>query len=147
MNELEHVEGSFYKSNCNQSGHLYLSVKIQPLRPTVTFFTVWITVAFLNTTSTTIVATGTLTYLLQHCGDLQNNINITLSDQDPEEARKNTFLFKNKCLSARFRCQREYVPCSRLEQYLDCGGGVEHVLQAEVAAAVQVVFAEVLNEL
>ena len=31
--------------------------------------------------------------------------------------------------------------------YLDGGRGVEHVLQAEVAAAVQVVFAEVLDEL
>ncbi len=34
-----------------------------------------------------------------------------------------------------------------MEQYLDGGRGVEHVLQAEVAAAVQVVFAEVLYEL
>lgn len=33
------------------------------------------------------------------------------------------------------------------EPYLDGGGGVEHVLQAEVAAVVQVVFAEVLYEL
>lgn len=31
--------------------------------------------------------------------------------------------------------------------YLDGGGGVEHVLQTEVAAAVQVVFAEVLDQL
>lgn len=31
--------------------------------------------------------------------------------------------------------------------YLDGGGGVEHILQAEVAAAVQVVFTEVLYEL
>lgn len=34
-----------------------------------------------------------------------------------------------------------------VEQYLDGGRGVQHVLQAEVAAAVQVVFAEVLYEL
>lgn len=33
------------------------------------------------------------------------------------------------------------------ERYLDGGGGVKHVLQTEVAAAVQVVFAEVLYEL
>lgn len=36
------------------------------------------------------------------------------------------------------------VECSA---YLDAGGGVQHVLQAEVAAAAQVVFAEVLDEL
>lgn len=36
---------------------------------------------------------------------------------------------------------------SQFKQYLDGGGGVEHVFQAEVAAAVQVVFAEVLYEL
>lgn len=36
---------------------------------------------------------------------------------------------------------------ARFKQYLDGGGGVEHVLQTEVAAAVQVVFAEVLYEL
>lgn len=35
----------------------------------------------------------------------------------------------------------------RFDPYLDGGGGVEQVLQAKVAAAVQVVFAEVLNEL
>ena len=34
-----------------------------------------------------------------------------------------------------------------VEQYLDGGGGVEHIFQAEVTAAVQVVFAEVLYEL
>lgn len=32
-------------------------------------------------------------------------------------------------------------------QYLYGGGGVEHILQGEVTAAVQVVFAEVLYEL
>lgn len=32
-------------------------------------------------------------------------------------------------------------------RYLDAGGGEEHVFQGEVAAVVQVVFAEVLNEL
>ena len=37
--------------------------------------------------------------------------------------------------------------CIRSEWYLDGGGGVEHVLEAEVAAAAKVVFAEVLNEL
>lgn len=36
---------------------------------------------------------------------------------------------------------------ARLKQYLDGRGGVEHVLQAEVAAAVQVVFAEILYKL
>lgn len=36
---------------------------------------------------------------------------------------------------------------AKFQPYLDGGGGVEHVLQTEVAAAVQVVFAEVLDEL
>lgn len=36
---------------------------------------------------------------------------------------------------------------AKFKQYLDGGGGVEHVLQTEVAAAVQVVLAEVLYEL
>ena len=39
------------------------------------------------------------------------------------------------------------VNAGRLELYLDGGGGVQHVLQAEVAAAAQVVFAKVLYEL
>lgn len=36
---------------------------------------------------------------------------------------------------------------SRRQRYLDGGGGVEQVLQAEVAAVLQVVLAELLNEL
>lgn len=39
------------------------------------------------------------------------------------------------------------LPSAKCQPYLDGGGGVEHVLQTEVAAAVQVVFAEVLDEL